>query len=88
MPYTMILEYLQAALGAARYEMIDDPEPFYGEIPVCRGVWATGRTLKECRRHLTEALEGWIVVRLRRGLSIPPIKGRTVKPLERMKVVG
>lgn len=84
----MLFEYLEAALNTARYEMMKDTEPFYGEIPSCRGVWATGRTLEECRRNLAEVLEGWIVVRLRKGLSIPPIKGRTIKPLERLKVGG
>ncbi len=54
------------------YEIVDDPEPYYGEISECKGVWATGETLEECRRNLEEALEGWIVVRLQRGLPIPP----------------
>jgi predicted RNase H-like HicB family nuclease len=38
--------------------------------------------LEECRRNLEEALEGWIVVRLQRGLALPPVEGVTIRPLE------
>ncbi|MGQ9626249.1 MAG: type II toxin-antitoxin system HicB family antitoxin [Anaerolineae bacterium] len=31
-------------------------------MPSCQGVWATGKTLEECRRNLQEVLEGWIVI--------------------------
>lgn len=70
----MILEYVNAALARARYEKIDDRErPFYGEVPGLKGVWATGRTLEDCREQLVEVIEGWLIVRLRKGLSIPPM---------------
>jgi predicted RNase H-like HicB family nuclease len=78
----MIREYVQAAMEKAHYELIDDPEPYYGEIPECQGVWATGRTLEECRRNLEDVLDGWLVVRLQKGLSIPPIEERLIQPLE------
>jgi hypothetical protein len=29
----MFAEYIQAAMEKATYEIIDDPEPFYGEVP-------------------------------------------------------
>lgn len=61
----MIREYVQVAMEKARYEIIDDPEPYYGEIPECPGVWATGETLEECRRNLEDALDGWVLVRQR-----------------------
>jgi len=76
----MIVQYIQKAMDQARYEIIDDDEPYYGEIPVCPGVWATGKTLEECRRNLEEVLEGWIIVRLQRGLDLPPIEGVTLRP--------
>jgi len=69
----MLTEYIEAALESAEYEIIEDDEPYYGAIPQLKGVWATGKTLEECRRNLKEALEGWIVIRLQRGLAIPPI---------------
>lgn len=75
----MILRYIQKAMEKAHYELIEDEEPYYGEIPDCQGVWATGKTLEACRRNLEEALEGWIVIRLQRGLALPPIEGITIQ---------
>ena len=74
----MITDYVQAALDRARYELIADEEPYYGEIRELPGVWASGNTLEECRRNLVEVLDGWLVVRLRRGLYIPPIGDRVI----------
>jgi hypothetical protein len=42
----MLIEYIQAALERADYEIIEDEEPFYGEVPSLDGVWATGKTLQ------------------------------------------
>jgi predicted RNase H-like HicB family nuclease len=47
----------------AHYEIIEDEEPYYGEIAELKGVWVTGKTLEECRDNLTENLEGWILIR-------------------------
>jgi predicted RNase H-like HicB family nuclease len=69
----MISEYIQAAMEKARYEIIDDPQPYYGSISNLKGVWATGRTLEQCRENLKDVLEGWIVLRLQRGLAIPRV---------------
>ncbi|NAS89838.1 HicB family protein [ANME-1 cluster archaeon AG-394-G21] len=69
----MITEYIEAALSKAKYEMIEDEEPYYGEVPELEGVWATGKTLEECRKNLVEVIDGWIILRLRKGLPIPPI---------------
>ena len=67
----MLVEYIQAALERAKYELIEDEEPYYGEIPELKGVWATGKTLEECRKKLAEVIEGWIIIRLKKGLQIP-----------------
>lgn len=69
----MLTDYIEAALSKAKYEMIEDEEPYYGEVPELEGVWATGKTLEECRKNLVEVIGGWILVRLREGLPIPPI---------------
>ena len=69
----MLTEYIEAALSKAKYEMIEDEEPYYGEVPELEGVWASGKTLEECRKNLVEVIDGWILVRLRKGLPIPPI---------------
>ena len=46
-----------SALEQAHYEMIADEEPFYGAAAALPGVWATGKTLEDCRRNLAEAVE-------------------------------
>lgn len=71
----MIREYIQAALQHAKYEIIKDEEPYYGEIEGLQGVWSTGKTLEECREKLSDVLDGWILIRISRGLAIPPVDG-------------
>ncbi|MDQ1274448.1 MAG: hypothetical protein QG610_19 [Euryarchaeota archaeon] len=66
----MPMQYIQAALGRVKYEIIDDEEPYYGEISELEGVWATGRTLEECRKNLEEVIDEWIVFRLRNELYL------------------
>jgi len=46
----MIIEYVQAALRKAKYEIIDDPEPYYGEIPRLRGVGPQAIPLRNVAR--------------------------------------
>ena len=67
----MFQEFLTSYLQKARYELIDRGKTYYGEIPELKGVWATGKTLEECRKNLLETLEGWVLLRLRKNLSIP-----------------
>jgi len=79
----MIIEYLNAALGKAKYEVLKgEKEKYYAEISTCKGVWATGKTLKECRKNLLSTLEGWLIIRLQRNLPIPKIKDLNLKPLK------
>jgi predicted RNase H-like HicB family nuclease len=81
----VIRDYIAEAMRRAKYEMIDDSEPFYGHIPGCRGVWATGTTLEECRQNLEDALDGWLVVRIAQGLAIPPLGKARIRPPARAK---
>jgi predicted RNase H-like HicB family nuclease len=83
----MFCEYIHAALSKATYEIIEDEEPFYGEVPELRGVWAIGKTLEECRENLKGVIEGWIALRLRLGLAIPPIGGHTIEIPTRAEAV-
>ena len=72
----MRTEYIDAALGRARYELIEDGEtPYYGEVPELPGVWACGRTLEECRRELKDVVEGWILLSVKRSMHIPALGG-------------
>jgi len=81
----MILQYIEKALSYARYEIIEDTNPYYGEVPELAGVWATGPTLEECRKNLVDVIEGWIIIRLKRGLPIPPIDNCTIDDVVRME---
>ena len=81
----MILGYIEKALSHAWYEIIEDKTPYYGEVPELAGVWAKGLTLDECRKNLVDVIESWIIVRLRRGLPIPPIDNCTIDDLVRME---
>jgi predicted RNase H-like HicB family nuclease len=69
----MLTEYIEEALKRAHYEIIEDDEPYYGEIDELKGVWASGKTLEECRNNLKEAVEGWILLSIKKGLPIPPL---------------
>ncbi len=71
----MLTEYIRAAMGRAKYEILEDDEPLYGEIPGFDGVWANAETLEGCREELEEVLEGWIVLSLSRNLSLPTVDG-------------
>ncbi len=57
----------------ARYEILEDGEGFYGEIPGFEGVWGNAPTLEGCRDDLAEALETWLLFRISRGLDVPKI---------------
>jgi predicted RNase H-like HicB family nuclease len=79
----MIQDFIDTFLSQARYEMIDGGERFYAEIKALRGVWATGRTLEECRTNLLSVLEGWLIFRLRNRLAVPHFKVPTKIRLQR-----
>lgn len=69
----MLTTYVEAAMQRARYELIDNPEPYYGEVPELEGVWATGVTLEACRANLVEAVEDWMLLSIARGIPVPPL---------------
>jgi len=78
----MLIEYVEEALRRARYELIEDEEPYYGEVPELKGVWATGKTLEQCRETLKDVIEGWILVSLRKDLPVPRLGEREIKELQ------
>ncbi len=74
----MIRQYVEEALRNARYEKLEDGN-FYGEVPRLQGVLATAKTLEDCRNQLAEVVEEWVLVRVARGLAIPPLGKIEVK---------
>jgi len=71
----MLLEYTQAALRHAKYEILQDDGSYYGEIPECPGVYANDKALEDCRDELREVLEEWVLFRVHRNLALPDIDG-------------
>jgi len=82
----MLTEYIQEALKRAKYEIINDEEPYYGEVPELKGVWANGKTLEECRKKLKEVIEGWLILSIKKGLSIPELDGITVEDVKMVRM--
>ena len=69
----MLLEYIQAGLRHAKYEILGDDGTYYGEIPERNGVYGSADTLEECREQPQAVLEDWVLLRVHRNLPIPVI---------------
>jgi predicted RNase H-like HicB family nuclease len=78
----MLREYIEEALRRARYEIIDDEEPYYGEIQELKGAWASGKTLEGCRNNLKDVIEGWILLSIKKDLPIPKLGKFEIKEIK------
>jgi predicted RNase H-like HicB family nuclease len=78
----MLLNYIRAAMGKARYEILADDQSYYGEIPGFKGVYANAPTLEACRDELQQVLEDWILLSVAKNLPIPVIDGMELKVAE------
>ena len=75
----MLLEYIDLAMKKAHYEILQDDNTYYGEIPGFEGVYANASDLETCRNELKEVLEEWILLRVSRNLEIPEVEGLNLK---------
>lgn len=75
----MLSEYIAAAMRRACYEILQDDGAYYGEIPGFDGVYASARTLEECRKQVEEVLEEWILFRVYKNLPLPTVDGLELK---------
>jgi len=66
----MLANYIDQAMKTAIYELIEEDQTYWGEIPTLQGVWANQPTLESCCQELREALGDWLALRLSLGLSI------------------
>ena len=82
----MITEYFQEALKRAKYEIIQDEELYYAEIPELKGVWATGKNLEECRKNLIEVIEGWLIISIKKDLPIPKLGDISIDEVKMVKM--
>ena len=79
----MLTEYLQAAMRKAKYEILENNEGFYGEIPGFQGVWGNAPTLEACRDDLAEALEAWVLFHLADNTPLPKVAGINLRVIRR-----
>lgn len=66
----ILTAFTEAAMREAKYKILEDGT-FYGEIPLCPGVWANEDTLEKCREVLREVLEEWLILKLRDRDPLP-----------------
>jgi predicted RNase H-like HicB family nuclease len=77
----MVTDYVAEALRRARYQTVDGGL-ICATVPGLRGVIATAATVEGCRTELAEVIEAWLLVRVARGLRVPPL-GRTTVEVKR-----
>jgi predicted RNase H-like HicB family nuclease len=75
----MLIQYVQAAMNKAKYEILSDDGSFYGEINGYDGVFSNADTLEKCRTQLQEVLEEWILIKVSKNLPLPNIDGIDLK---------
>ena len=75
----MLSKYILSVMKKARYEILEDDNTYYGDIPGFKGVYANADTLEDCREELEEVLEEWLFLRISRNLPIPEIDGIKLK---------
>ena len=73
----MIIAYVREALERVEYEKLADGS-YVAEVAGLQGVLGTGETLESCRTNVAEVVEEWVLIRVARGLSVPPLGDVTV----------
>jgi len=79
MTNSMLSNYINAAMRQAIYEPIGDGSVF-AEIPGFDGLWANAQSSADCVDELRSVLEGWIVLGLRLGHTLPIVDGLNLTP--------
>ena len=80
----MLTEYIRCAMRHAHYELMENGR-YFGAISACKGAWAEGRTLEECRDQLQSVLEDWILLGLHLGDKLPVIDGLNLNRTNRKR---
>lgn len=65
----MLTDYIKEQLKKAHYKILKDGR-YFGSIASAKGVWASAKTLEDCRIKLQEVLEEWIALKLSSGARI------------------
>lgn len=69
----MLSEFIEKKLRSGRYKLLKN-KIYFGEIPGLRGVWASAKSLEDCRSELKEVLEEWLLLKLRSREKIPGLE--------------
>jgi predicted RNase H-like HicB family nuclease len=69
----MFSAYISRKMNAAEYKILKDGT-FFGEIPGTDGVWASEKTLENCRKELQEVLEEWVLLKIRSHERVPGLR--------------
>ena len=81
----LLTSYIEVAMAEAQYEPFEG-DTFYAFIPSCPGVWSNECTIDDCKRDLREALEFWLILKLRDNDYIPVINGLDLNSIEELEV--
>jgi predicted RNase H-like HicB family nuclease len=73
-------DYIRAALKRAVYEELEDGEGWYAHVSEFPGAWAAKETIEETREELASVLEGWLILALREGDTLPVLDGIDLTP--------
>jgi predicted RNase H-like HicB family nuclease len=71
---TLLQKYIQASLRKAKYNFDEETQSYVAvveELPLC---WGQGNTHEEAREELENVIEGWVLLSIQRGESIPPMQ--------------
>ena len=66
-------------MANAKYEILQEDNSFYGEIPGFDGVYANAKDLEICKAELEEVLEEWLFFRISKNLPVPTVNGLKLK---------
>ncbi len=77
----MLTEFIALAMMKAKYELLENDEGIYWEIPGFDWVWANWENLEDCRKELKEVLEEWIVLKIRKKIFIPKVENYNLNDL-------
>ena len=67
----MFTQYVESVMRKARFERIDGKRVYFGRITSFQGVWAQGKTQRECEKNLREVLEEWLLIKIRKHKFVP-----------------
>ena len=76
----LLAEYIETAMRDAVFMIFVEDGSYFGEIFGFDGVWANADTLEECRKELSEVLEGWILLGIELGHEIPVLPSIDLMP--------